>query len=306
MHLGTVRRGAVVEELPAGFSYVSNSVVITDPDPPGNAIASPRELGSNQVRFSLLGVNSFSYKVTASSMPGSYPFSGRLRDFDGSDHQIGGDNRVTVEEPTPTPVPPTPTPVPPTATPEPPPTATPVTAGEVSRIESRAKSVTLSAGDEVVLGVLIYGLQDVNDQGLASDVTFEWTQDKDVEGKEKSLEGTGAEINYTAPSSPGTYQITASLDADECQGGCEATVTVRVRRPAAAPDPADPPQNPPGEIPSILTDGDGNNYEVFTPEDGGSFTGEGYSITAAAGAIPQRRSTSVSECPTKARHPTPA
>ena len=117
-------------------------------------------------------------------------------------------------------------------------------------------------------------------------MTFEWTQDKGVDGKEKSLDGTGAEINYTAPSSPGTYQITASLDDDECVDSCSATVTVRVRRPAAPPAPAEPPQNPTGEIPSILADSDGNNYEVFTPEGGGAFEGEGYSIVAEAGDVP--------------------
>ena len=140
----------------------------------------------------------------------------------------------------------------------------------------------------MILGVLIYGLQDVNDQKLAAGVTFEWTQDEGIAGKEKNLEGDGAEINYTAPSSPGKYQITASLDNDECVGidDCSATVTVQVRRPSASPDPAADPVNPPGEIPAILTDGDGNQYEVFTPEGGGTFTGEGYSLSAGAGAIP--------------------
>ena len=35
-----------------------------------------------------------------------------------------------------------------------------------------------------------------------------------------------------------------------------------------------------------MTDGDGNQYEVFTPEGGGTFTGEGYTLSAGAGAIP--------------------
>ena len=35
-----------------------------------------------QVRFTLQGDTSFMYTVTASSMPGSYQFSGMLRDFD--------------------------------------------------------------------------------------------------------------------------------------------------------------------------------------------------------------------------------
>ena len=187
---------------------------------------------------------------------------------------------VTVEAATPATAIPA-TAIPATATPDPDAPVV-VSSGEISRIEPGVKGVTLSAGDKVILGVLIYGLQDVNDQKLAAGVTFEWTQDEGV------LEGDGAEINYTAPSSPGKYQITASLDNDECVGidDCSATVTVQVRRPSASPDPAADPVNPPGEIPAILTDGDGNQYEVFTPEGGGTFTGEGYSLSAGAGAIP--------------------
>ena len=61
---------------------------------------------------------------------------------------------------------------------------------------------------------------------------------------------------------------------------------MRVKR-ASHAQPADPaPVNPPGEIPSILADSEGNQYEVFTPVEGGMFSGEGYSITAASGAVP--------------------
>ena len=120
--------------------------------------------------------------------------------------------------------------------------------------------------------------------------TFDWTQD----GKDIDDVGNGREINYTAPSSPGSYVIKATLGGGECQpadeddreAACSASITVQVRRPAAAPDAAEAPANPPGEIPTILTDGDGNQYEVFTPEDGGAFTSEGYSLSATAGAIP--------------------
>ena len=44
--------------------------------------------------------------------------------------------------------------------------------------------------------------------------------------------------------------------------------------------------NPAGTIPSILTDPDGNQYEVFTPEGGGTFTGETSSLKAGPGAVP--------------------
>ena len=45
------------------------------------------------------------------------------------------------------------------------------------------------------------------------------------------------------------------------------------------------PVNPSGPIPETLTDSEGTAYAVFYPEDGGSFIGEGFSISAGAGAV---------------------
>ena len=67
---------------------------------------------------------------------------------------------------------------------------------------------------------------------------------------------------------------------------CSASFEIRVRRPSAEQEPDPAPVNPPGDIPELLADDGGNQYAVFTPEEGGSFSGEGYSITAAAGAVP--------------------
>lgn len=158
--------------------------------------------------------------------------------------------------------------------------------GKISRIEPTIRGVTVSAGDSVRLSVDIFGLQDVKDNGLSG--TFEWS------GENTHGVGTKREIDYTAPSSPGSYTVTAKLGIGDCQpkdeevraSACSASINVKVRRPSAGPPPAGPPQNPPGEIPTILTDGAGNNYEVFTPEGGGVFTGEGFSFTAGAGVIP--------------------
>ncbi len=160
--------------------------------------------------------------------------------------------------------------------------------GEISRIEPSIRSVTVSAGDTVMLSVDVYGLQNKMDNSITGD--FEWDPD---DGTIDEGQGT-REITYIAPSSPGSFDVTASLSGGSCQPddeemreeACSATITVNVRRPSAGPAPSDPPANPPGEIPSILTDADGNQYEVFTPEEGGTFSGEGYSLTAGAGAIP--------------------
>ena len=165
----------------------------------------------------------------------------------------------------------------------------------ISRIEPAIRGVTVSGGDKVKLEVKIYGLQDVMDQklaygpdgksGTADDVTFDWGE---------ASNDTGPMIEYTAPGSPGRHTVTVSLDTNECyhdtsevqEDKCSAEFVVQVRRPSAA-QPEDPaPVNPPGDIPELLADDGGNQYAVFTPEEGGTFSGEGYSITAAAGAVP--------------------
>ena len=169
--------------------------------------------------------------------------------------------------------------------------------GEISRIEPAIRGVTVSAGNKVVLRVLPYGLQDVQSDSLSAGDGVTWTQDEgdpDETSVDDDDTATQWEIEYTAPSRPGEFDVTASLTGGDCQpkdeddrdAVCSATINVQVRRPTADPAAEEPPTNPPGEIPTILTDGDGNQYEVFTPEVGGTFTGEGYSLSATAGVIP--------------------
>ena len=166
---------------------------------------------------------------------------------------------------------------------------------KITRIEATVRGVTVSAGDKVKLEVIIFGRQDLKDnklafgpdgtEGTSDDVTFDWGD---------AADDTGYSITYTAPSTSGTYTVRASLDPNECfhaepevqMDKCSATFEVMVRRTTSDRAPSNPPANPPGEIPGILSDGEGNQYEVFTPVEGGSFNGEGYSITAPAGAVP--------------------
>ena len=170
--------------------------------------------------------------------------------------------------------------------------------GEISRIEPGIRGITVSGGDTVTLSVDIYGLQDAKDNGIGG--SFAW----DVNGTPVDDDSPNdRELDYTSSSSPGTYKVTASLSGGECQpdvsagktdaeraklrdDACSAEFDVTVRRPSADGPEQEAPANPPGEIPSILADSDGNQYEVFTPVEGGTFTGEGYSLTVDAGAVP--------------------
>ena len=78
--------GRIEETLPAGFSYVDGSV-------------SPSDIRvtmvDGTVRFTIRGTTEFTYRVTVSSDPGAYSFSGVLND-DRTPYDITGDSDVTV------------------------------------------------------------------------------------------------------------------------------------------------------------------------------------------------------------------
>lgn len=63
-----------------------------------------------------------------------------------------------------------------------------------------------------------------------------------------------------------------------------AFVSVNLTQTAKASDPT--PVNPPGEIPVIVADDAGNVYEVFTPREGGTIVGNGFSFEALPGDVP--------------------
>ena len=79
--------GQVLETLPAGFAYVNSTL------DPGSV-----EVVGNTVKFYLLGDTSFIYTVTASNIPGTYTFSGVLKDMDMNEYEVGGDKEIVVEE----------------------------------------------------------------------------------------------------------------------------------------------------------------------------------------------------------------
>ena len=164
----------------------------------------------------------------------------------------------------------------------------------ILRIEPAISSATMSSGDSVRLGVDVYGRQDLLNNDLAEDVEFDWDDGHGGGG----FDGDGRSVVYTAPDSPGTYTVRVSVPHDGgCLGPgadetvedaakrCSAEFAIRVRRPSAAPTPAPAPINPPGDIPEYLADDAGNQYAVFTPEEGGSFDGQAFSITAQPGAV---------------------
>ena len=91
--------GEVVETLPAGFSYVEDSAASTTPN-----AAIGADVDGQTVTFTLVAVDSFTYKVTVGSDvgDGQYTFSGVLNKL--SSAETIADSTVTVGGPAPTPL----------------------------------------------------------------------------------------------------------------------------------------------------------------------------------------------------------
>ncbi len=160
----------------------------------------------------------------------------------------------------------------------------PAPVGSISRVTASTPNLTLAAADTVVLSINVYGRQDVEDSSLASDVDINWS----ASGGMLPDNADGTSVSYTAPSEPGSYTVSAS-PSSECIGTtseCTATFRITVRRQGEATSSSAPPRNPDGVIPSVLTDAEGGQYEVFTPEEGGTFSGEGFWIDAPVGIVP--------------------
>ena len=162
--------------------------------------------------------------------------------------------------------------------------------GKISRIEPGVGRLTVKPGDSVTLSVEIYGVQSKQDQSLGDDLVFTWDQG----GRQLASDVGASSIEYTVPSSPTTYTVTASLDAGDCRPGegvdadeaCTAVFTIKVVRPPISTREDETPVNPPGVIPPIISDAEGNPYSVFTPVEGGTFaSGEDFSIQAGPGAV---------------------
>ena len=195
--------------------------------------------------------------------------------------------------------------------------SSPVSRARILRIEPSITGVHLNGGDDVVLGVEVYGRQDIRDHSLGDPpgITFEWdlrTSDAGSSPRTGTFEeslpsGAGRnpngvaddiEVLFKAPELPGSYTVKSSLEpGDECLGKregetdedveerCWAVFEVTVRRPVAREPTPVPPRNPTGEIPAVIVDDAGTNFEVFTPEGGGEFITEKCSFKIPNGAV---------------------
>ena len=174
----------------------------------------------------------------------------------------------------------------------------------VSTIKPTIREISVQAGQQVRLEVDVYSRQDTVRNDLAdadgAKVVFQWSESPSSGGSFGSP-STDRRVVYTAPNLPGTYTVLAEAQPEGAcashhssrfglteadRAPCIATFTIRVSRAPGTAEPPPDPVNPAGLIPSSLTDNDGVAYAVFTPVDGGTFTGEGITVTAIKGAVP--------------------
>ena len=177
---------------------------------------------------------------------------------------------------------------------------------EVESIKPTIREVSTRAGESIQLRVDVYDSQGELDNDLPGtlngQLVFRWSETGSGGGT-FATPSNGHRVTYTAPSSPGVYTITAEAQPDGIclshhegataitaadRAPCIATFTIRVSRAPVDPGPRPDPINPAGAIPPSMSDNAENTYTVFTPVDGGTFTGAGLSVSAPPGAVPDR------------------
>ena len=177
---------------------------------------------------------------------------------------------------------------------------------EVHSIRPVVRSVSVRAGDSIALTVDIYDTQHGLDNSIpdksGSKLRFRWSEQNSGGGTFGSPDNQ-RRVTYTTPSTPGVYTVQAEAQPDGIctshhegaaeisaaeRAQCTAIFTVRVTALPAVTIPRPDPVNPTGTIPSSLTDDEGTSYAVFTPAEGGTFTGDDVTINAPAAAVPNR------------------
>ena len=158
-------------------------------------------------------------------------------------------------------------------------------AGTIQEIKPFPTGAFVDRGDEIYLSVIVIGPDGIEDQSLASTVDIIWS----ASGGELKIHDNVTSATHVAPQTFGTQTVTASAES-ECIGeatDCTATFTITVRRlHTIHPHVLNPPRNPPGEIPTSLMDAEGNQYAVFTPEEGGTFNRGKLWASASRGDVP--------------------
>lgn len=192
--------GQITETLPDGFAYVMDSV-----SPAGVRVAPDGQ----DLKFTLLGDQTFSYKVTASRIGGRHTFSGTLRDDADAEYAVGGDSLVAIDAPVPT-----------------------ATRSLPSRVNPGATfTVSMRNADYGEFGQVVETLP----AGFAYEADSVSPSDVRVTENDQqlifTLLGTNQSFTYgvTAPSTTGTYSFSGILKTDDgAQANISGATSIRV------------------------------------------------------------------------------
>ena len=188
----------------------------------------------------------------------------------------------------------------------------------LTRILPTIREVSMRAGETVRLEVDTYGIANRLDNTIAAETDLVFTWSDSSSGGSFADPTNSRRVLYTAPGLPGRYTVTVQAQPDgiclshhDSEFGisdaerlpCRAEFTIQVSRAPSDPDPDPDPINPAGAIPTSLNDASGTAYTVFTPVGGGMFTGTGITVSAEAGAIPDRQILGVSAAASSVQPP---
>ena len=183
----------------------------------------------------------------------------------------------------------------------------------IMNIEPAVTAIRILAGHQVVLSTEVYGVQGILDNDLADDRTPDevWFNWGDETSSSEFAESTNRpmrinqvpddrEVLYTVPDRPGNYLVSVNVPyAAHCKGPrkeigeteaealarCTAEFEIIVRSPSDFTEVVPEPVNPSGAIPSTVMNSRGGSCPVFTPVEGGAFSGAYYSISVQPGAV---------------------
>ena len=169
----------------------------------------------------------------------------------------------------------------------PPATPTPLrpSFSKILRIEPGVRSVSINAGDAVMLEIKVFGRQDLPNQSLVESGDVAWRIDGEGTLREPDAPSSNGVVDdvvvlYIAPNTAGRHTVTASVhdclgrrvgETDESvEARCSAEFSIRVLRSVrSVTTPTAVPVNPAGPIPVVIPGEDGTQHSVFTPEEGG-------------------------------------
>ena len=183
----------------------------------------------------------------------------------------------------------------------------------IMSIEPAVNTIKIWTGKYVVLSTNVYGVQNILDNRLADavspdDVWFEWEEENSRNDFTESTNQTirinnlpdDREVMYQVPSVPGNYRVSVNVPfpahckgpraeigetEDEAIARCSAEFELIVRNQRDTTRDLPAPINPEGVIPKSVTNSRGQSCPTFTPEEGGTLTGNGYAVAALPGAV---------------------